>query len=136
MTQKIDLSHINKFDGSFFNIWKHRMTLTFKAEKMWLIVNGEEPLSIAPTTTELVDGTRQALHAEGAGSISNWVDKNAIALTIITKCLENHIVPHVQSCSTTHQAWIALTSIFESQDVITKMHLKDNYVTHSQNERK
>jgi hypothetical protein len=40
MTQKIDLSHINKFDGSYFNIWKHRMPLTFIAKKMWLIVNG------------------------------------------------------------------------------------------------
>jgi len=53
------------------------------------------------------------------------MDKNAIALTNITNCLENHIVPHLQSCSTAHQAWTVWTSVFESQDVITKIHLKD-----------
>ena len=84
---------------------------------------------MAPTTAQLADGSHQALPAEGARNISNWVDKNATTLTIITNCFENHIVPHVQSCSTVHQAWITLTSVFESQDVITKMHLKDKLHT-------
>ncbi len=40
----IDNNHIFKFDGSYFNIWKHR--LIFKIEKLWSIVNGTKPKSI------------------------------------------------------------------------------------------
>jgi len=103
-------------------------TLTFKAEKLWLIVNGEEPLPLEPTAAQIAAGIHQALHAKEAGSVSNWVDINATTLTIITNCLENHIVPHVQSCSTTHLAWTTLTSVFESQDVITKCILQICYI--------
>jgi hypothetical protein len=27
MTTKIDTSHVSKFNGSYFNIWKHRLML-------------------------------------------------------------------------------------------------------------
>jgi len=62
---------------------------------LWLIVNGEEPLPVEPTAAEIVAGIHQALPAERAKSVSNWVDRNATTLTTITNCLENHIVPHV-----------------------------------------
>ncbi len=39
MTRKIDRSHVSKFDGSYFNIWKDRLALIFKAEKLWLLVD-------------------------------------------------------------------------------------------------
>jgi len=54
---KIDISHVTKFDGSYFNIWKHRLTLIFKAKKLWPIVSGEQYLLVAPTTSQIVVGT-------------------------------------------------------------------------------
>ena len=30
MIQEIDINHTFKFDGSYFNIWKHRLTLIFQ----------------------------------------------------------------------------------------------------------
>ena len=126
-THKIDISHVTKFNGSYFNIWKHRLTLIFKAEKLWPLVSGNQHLPVAPTAAELAAGAL-ALPLTGAGSISMWEDQDAIALTIINNCLENSVVSHIQSCTTSHLAWSRLTSIFESQDVVTKMHLKDRLI--------
>ena len=126
-THKVDISHIPKFNGSYFNIWKHRLTLSFKAEKLWPIVNGTQRLPVAPTAAEVAAGAN-ALPLTGAGSINLWEEQDALALTIINNCLENSVVSHIQSCTTSHLAWSRLISIFESQDVVTKMHLKDRLI--------
>lgn len=127
-THKIDISHVTKFDGSYYNIWKHRLTLIFKAEKLWPIVSGSEPLPAAPSAAEVAAGT-PALPTTGVGSISAWEDKDALSLTIINNCLENNIVSHIQSCKTAHLAWQELERLFESQDAVTKMYLKDRLYT-------
>ena len=126
-THKIDISDVTKFNGSYFNIWKHRLTLIFKVEKLWPLVSGIQPLPMAPTAAELAAGAL-ALPLTGVGSINMWEDQDAIALTIITNCLEISIVSHIQSCTTSHLAWSGLISIFESQDIVTKMHLKDRLI--------
>ena len=82
-THKIDISHVTKFDGSYHNIWKHRLTLIFKAEKLWPIVSGSETILMAPSAAE-VAATTLALPATGVGSISAWKNKDALSLTILT----------------------------------------------------
>jgi hypothetical protein len=126
-THKVDISHVTKFNGSYFNIWKHRLTLIFKAEKLWPIVSGTQHLPMVVTTAEIT--TRIfVLPRTGARSISMWEDQDTLALTIINNCLENSIVSHIQSCTTSHLAWSGLISIFESQDIVTKMYLKDRLI--------
>jgi hypothetical protein len=34
-TNKVDVSHITKFDGQYFHVRKHIITLMFKQEKVW-----------------------------------------------------------------------------------------------------
>jgi len=51
--------------------------------------------------------------------------QDALTLTIINNCLENSIVSHIQSSKTANQAWTTLINIFESQDIVTRMHMKD-----------
>jgi hypothetical protein len=43
---KIDINHISKFDGTYFNIWKHGLTLLFKSENYGLLsmVRKQHPL--------------------------------------------------------------------------------------------
>jgi hypothetical protein len=43
---KIDISHISKFDGFYFNIWKHILTLLFKSKNygLSLMVCMQNPL--------------------------------------------------------------------------------------------
>jgi F420-0:gamma-glutamyl ligase len=65
------------------------------------------------------------LPATRAGSIAKWDDKDAIAIQVINNCSDN-IISNVQSKITSHDAWEELIRMFESQDVVTKMFLKDN----------
>ena len=122
---RIDISHIPKFDGTYFHIWKHRLTLLFKSERLYSIVSGTEGKPVQPSVAEILAGV-VVPPANGLGSIINWEDKDTIALTIITNCLDNNIVSHIQSKLTSNEAWQELIRIFESHDAIAKMYLKDN----------
>jgi len=64
-----------------------------------------------------------------AGSITKGDDKDAIAIQVINNCSDNNVVSNVQSIITSHDAWQELFRMFESQDVVTKMFLKDNLQT-------
>jgi hypothetical protein len=128
MTQKMDISHIPKFDGSYFNTWKYKLTLKFKTERLWSIVNGIEPLPVAPTAGQKAAGS-QALPVTGTRSISHWEDRDSLSFTIINNYLENNIVSHIQSSKNSHEAWEGLTTVFESQDTVTKMYFQDKLHT-------
>jgi hypothetical protein len=54
MAQKIDISNVIKFDETFYNIWVHRLTLIFKAKKLWNIINGIIQKPIAPTIAQII----------------------------------------------------------------------------------
>jgi hypothetical protein len=49
MAQKVDINHVTKFDGTYFNKWKHTQTLIFKAEKLWPLVSGVHRTHIGGT---------------------------------------------------------------------------------------
>jgi hypothetical protein len=57
MAQKVDRSHVIKFDETFYNIWVHRLTLIFKEEKLWNIINGIIQKPIAPVVSQIIVGT-------------------------------------------------------------------------------
>jgi len=48
---------------------------------------------------------------------------------IINNCLENNVVSHIQSYTIPNWAWQELTRIFEFQDALIKMHLKNKLHT-------
>lgn len=64
MTQKIDISHIFKFNGSYFNILKHKLILIFKIKKLWSIVDGTEPKPINPTQVQIDTSAKHDLPQE------------------------------------------------------------------------
>jgi hypothetical protein len=54
--------------------------------------------------------------------------RDAMSLTIHSKYLNNiDVISNVQSCITTNLAWLELKRLFQSQNVITKMYLKDKF---------
>jgi len=57
MAQKIDISHVIKFDETFYKIWVHRLTLIFKAKKLCNIINGIIQKLIAPIVAQIIVGT-------------------------------------------------------------------------------
>jgi hypothetical protein len=48
-----------------------------------------------------------------------------LALTIINNCFENNVISHIQSHQTLALARVELVRLFESQEPMTKMYLKD-----------
>jgi hypothetical protein len=50
-------------------------------------------------------------------------------VTIINNCLDNNVISHVQSCVTSNLTWIKLIKLFQFQNVVTKMYLKDKFHT-------
>ena len=74
MAHKVDISHIDKFDGSYYNIWQHRLKLIFMMENLFTVVDGSEIKPVAPSAANIVART-QALHVTGAGSIRDWEQK-------------------------------------------------------------
>ncbi len=89
-------------------------------EKLWPYVNGMQAKPIIPIVAQI---------ATLASSIVEWVDKDAIAIQVINNCLDNNIISNVQSKTTSHDVGQELIKMFESQDVITKMFLRDNLQT-------
>jgi hypothetical protein len=67
-SNKIDISHVQKFDGFYFRVWKHRLSLIFKQEKHLFIVEGIKARPIAPTIAQITANVAQVL-ATNAGSI-------------------------------------------------------------------
>lgn len=121
---KTDISHVNKFDGSYFNIWKHKLTLIFKSAKFLPKVSEAKQLLGALIAIKIAFGI-PTLPFISLRSISMWKDLNALSLTVINNCLENLIAFYIQSYKTFHLVRSKLINIFESQDIVIKMHLKD-----------
>lgn len=59
------------------------------------------------------------------GNITNWDEWDVIALVIINNCLNNSVVSHVQSKNMLQESWQGLKRLFESQNAITKMSIKN-----------
>jgi len=55
---------IPKFDGSYFNVWKHRLSLIMKVKRFMIIVNGLEKKLEVSTIVSF-----QQLSLFGKGSI-------------------------------------------------------------------
>jgi hypothetical protein len=103
------------------------MKLILKAQKLSQVVDGTLVRPSTPPTT----AGGQVVHTPTTrvGSKAKWDEKDALALTIITFFLENNQVYHGSSFDKTKEAWGELTNLFEAQDAITKMYLRDKLAT-------
>lgn len=91
---KVNTSHLTKFDGNYHHVWKHKLTLIFKQERILAIVDGTKLKYIAPTTTHIV-ARAQVLLATRPCSIIKWEEQDILVLTLINECLENNVISHV-----------------------------------------
>ena len=112
---------VTKFNGTYFQVWKHDLKLILKSEKLFSVVDGSEILPTTPPPTP--GGTITYTSPTGVGSKDAWYTKDINALAIITNCLEPNQVSHITSLSTSKDAWDELCRLFESHDSVTKMYL-------------
>ncbi len=124
MIQKIlDLNYILKSDGTYFDIWKHRLTVLFKTEKVQSIIASTKIKPIPPKAAQIAAGSQTVI---SASSVSNWEDKDTMSLAIINNCVDNNIS---SPTSTSRHAWSELTKLFESQNIVMEMHLQNKLHT-------
>jgi len=80
-------------------------------------------------TIAQISGKSHALLVTRIGVVSNWKYNDTMSLTLINNSIDNSTISHIQLCPTSHDAWNDLIKLFESQDVVTKMHLKNKLHT-------
>jgi hypothetical protein len=78
---------------------------------------------IPPIAAQIAARSQTAI---GASSVSNWEDEDTMSLAIINNCVDNNIS---SPTSTSHHAWSDVTKLFEPQNVVMKMHLKNKLHT-------
>jgi gag-polypeptide of LTR copia-type len=117
---QIRISDIPKFDGTYFLVWKRRLSLLLRSEKLIGVVDGTTPMPITPppspggTITHVLSNARD-----------EWETKDALSLSLITNTLENNQISHIAKYEHAFEAWATLTELYGAQDIVTEMHLMD-----------
>lgn len=96
---KADINHIQKFDGSYFHVLKHRIWLIFKQEKLLLIFKGIEAKPMAPIITKItasvVANVAQWPSTSFGGNV-DWEVCDTLVVSLINNCLlDNSMISHV-----------------------------------------
>jgi len=94
MSQKIDIRNILKFNGSYFHIWKHKLTFLILNEKLWTLVEGIETKPIPPIAIQKIVRV-QPLPYIGVGNIFHWEERDSLSFTIINNIIDNFVVSHI-----------------------------------------
>jgi len=91
-----EISHIQKYNGENFQIWKFQMQIIFEAKEMFDIVRGTERCPAADNP-----------------NFKEWTKKNNIAKMIITMALETKYIQQIINCRTAADIWSKLICIHE-----------------------
>lgn len=118
-----NLRNIIFFYGSYLQVWKHNLKLELKYEKLLKVVEGTKllPTTPPPSLSGIVSHTSTTI----AGSKEEWHGKDTNALSIITNYLELNQLSDITSLSASKEASNEFCRLFEAQDSVTKMYLKE-----------
>jgi hypothetical protein len=100
-----DVSHITKFQGSNFQLWKFQMQLVLDAKDIMGVVEGSE-----------------AKPHQNANSLKEWEKKDKAGKMYICAALSEKIVEHLLNCKTSSQMWKRL-SVLHEQNAAENKHL-------------
>lgn len=89
-----ELSGIARFNGDEFHIWKWQMKSLLQYKRINTIVNGEETL-------------------EDAEDKEDWLAREYSAFTLLCNSVERRVLTPLLQCTTSHQIWTTLLSIYE-----------------------
>jgi hypothetical protein len=121
---KSKVRDLSKFDGTYFHVWKCKIQLYLNSEKLKDIVGGAKILPSTP----LLASSQQSIHKEQE-SKEEWDSLNAEALCIIKICLDNNQEVRISTFTLASKVCSNLLWLFESNDHIIQMYLKDKLAT-------
>lgn len=93
-----DLGNITRFKGSNFHLWKFQMRAILLGKELMDIVAGTLP---KPAATE------------AAAVKSEWLKRDSQAFSLLCQALDESILKHVVSCTTSKEIWDKLKLIHE-----------------------
>ena len=122
-----NLKNVAKFDGSYFHVWKHNLQSILQSKKLSNFVDGSElkPIMPPPTPGQSFTHTPRTRPASKA----KWDEKDIQARIIIRNCLELNQISHIISKQTFKESWDELCWLYEAQDSVTQMYLKEQLTT-------
>ena len=94
-----ELSGIARFNGDEFRIWKWQMKSLLQYKKVHTIVNGTETL-------------------EDAEDKEEWQAREYSAFTLLYNSVERRVLTPLLQCTTSHEIWTTLLSIFEHKSSV------------------
>lgn len=111
MSEKVDVSVINKFDGQNYKQWKFQIKCALRAKGVLEVAVGE---SVQPSSTNLKD-------------LENWNRKDAIAIFTITSTMDLSLITLIENCSSAHQVFEKLDTIYDQKSETNKMMHQERY---------
>lgn len=111
MSDRVDVSTVNKFDGTNFRQWKFQMKCALKAKGIYGVIDGTLPKPNSTQTDEL----------------AAWNKKDAQAMFVLTSAMIFDQITLVESCENAKDMMTTLESIFELKSEANKMILHEHF---------
>ena len=105
-----ELSGIARFNGDEFHIWKWQMKALLQYKKIHTIVNGTETLAAAEDKED-------------------WQAREHSAFTLLCNSVERRVLTPLLKCTTSHQIWTTLLSIYEHKSSADVHELQRRFFT-------
>lgn len=103
-----DVSHVPRFDGSNFPLWKFQISLMLEHHDLMALVIGNEKQPDPTTSSE--DGVEAVTNAD---VIKTWKQRDNSARLFIVSTIDHQQQRSLINCKTASQMWARLTSQFE-----------------------
>ena len=105
-----ELSGIARFNGDEFHIWKWQMKSLMQYKKIHTIVNGTETFAAAEDKED-------------------WQAREYSAFTLLCNSVERRVLTPLLECTTSHQIWTTLLSIYEHKSSVDVHELQRRFFT-------
>eukprot|EP00794_Sanderia_malayensis_P011679 gene11679-12889_t len=113
-------SHIAKFEGKNFHLWKFKMQMILEDKDLWNIVCGEEEEPVGEGSTE--------------ASIQRFRKRARKAFATICLSLGDNQLSLVRSAQTAREAWLKLEGHYEVKSLANKLFLRKQYFSATMSE--
>lgn len=116
MTDKVEISLVNKFDGNNFHQWKFQMICALKAKGIYNVVTGAK---VKPAIDPLI--------AETLINAEQWDKQDAMAMFTLTSAMDYSQITLIENCTSSQEIIKKLTSIYEQKSETNKMIVHERF---------
>ncbi|EFX63412.1 hypothetical protein DAPPUDRAFT_335496 [Daphnia pulex] len=112
-----EVSHIAKFNGQNFPLWKFGCWLLLEQHQLVKIVNGQERLPV-----ETLNADRVVTNAEVR---ARWQERDILARNYLVATIETQQQRALVNCNTAHEMWMRI-SAQHLRNAVENQHVRNN----------